>query len=351
MTIPIRNLYYLFAYAWNLFPDGSSTPAGIEDCPDLKNLFARLLVSGANRLIRRGIDRGYVAMTETTRAPRGRILMDEVLKTQSLRRGEVICSFDELTPDVAHNQILKATARLLARTEGMAPPLRHELRLLIQRLEAVSDVRLSRQAFRRVQLSRNTRQYLPLLRLCEFVFRNELPTEDGQASSFAEALQDELAMSSIFEAFLRNFYAFEQRTFSVKREIMRWRGKSLQPADWGLMPVMETDLTLRSASRVIVMDAKFYKDPLARNQMGRRKHHASNLYQLLTYLAHAQDTAAGASVEGALVYASAGEPFSMTYELRGHPVRLVALDLERPWRAIHEELLDLVGAGSEVRAA
>jgi 5-methylcytosine-specific restriction enzyme subunit McrC len=344
MNIPVRNLYYLFAYAWSLFPEGHVTEVGVEDCPDVKSLFAKLLVSGANRLLRRGLDRGYRTTVESTRAPRGRILMDEVIKAQTVRRGEVVCAFDELTPNVLHNQILKATAASLARAEGMANHLRRDLGLLTRRMDQVADVRLTSDAFARVQLARNTGQYLPLLRLCELVHRSLLPDEHGRSTRFVEILEDEASMSKVFESFLRNFYAHEQGRFRVGSEIMRWSGESAEKAHWDLIPAMKTDVTLRSPSRVIIMDAKFYKSPIGRNEHGELKHHADNLYQLYTYLRHAQDHDPSSLVEGALIYASSGEPFDMQYRLREHQVRIVALDLNRPWPKIHEQLLAFVDA-------
>lgn len=342
MGIPVRNLYYLFAYAWSLFPEGEATEVGVEDCPDLKSLFAKLLVSGTNRLMRRGLDRGYQTFVESTRAPRGRILMDEVIKSQTLRRGEVVTAFDELTPDVLHNQILKATAASLARADGMPPHLRRELGLMLQRMDQVGQLRLTSAVFSRVQLARNTGQYLPLLRLCELVHRSWLPSTDGISTKFADILDDELSMSKVFETFLRSFYAHEQSRFRVGSETMRWDGESADAAHWELIPVMKTDVTLRSATRVVIMDAKFYKTPIARNEHGDLKHHAGNLYQLYAYLRHAHDRDPHLPIEGALIYASAGEPFEMQYRLREHRVRILGLDLDRPWPKIHRQLLELI---------
>ena len=54
MGIPIRNLYYLFCYAWAHFPPADMVETGVDDCPDLQDLFAHLLVGGStNRLLRR----------------------------------------------------------------------------------------------------------------------------------------------------------------------------------------------------------------------------------------------------------------------------------------------------------
>ena len=59
-SAPVRNLYYLFCYAWARFPKVSAVPVGINGLPDIANLFAKILVSELHRLTRRGLAQGYV---------------------------------------------------------------------------------------------------------------------------------------------------------------------------------------------------------------------------------------------------------------------------------------------------
>ena len=348
MGIPIRNLYYLFCYAWAHFPASDAVETGVDDCPDLQNLFAHLLVGAANRLLRRGLDRGYRSFIEETRSPKGKMLLDDTLRAQSLRRGAVVCTFDELTPDVAHNQIIKATARALAGSNGIAPDQRRALGLLVSRLTGVSDQRLETALFRRVQLSRNTSQYLPIIKLCELVHRSLMPDEIGGGSRFADILEDEATMCDVFESFLRNFYGHEQSALKVGSEIMSWSGRSEDPADWLMLPIMKTDITLRGSDRAIVMDAKFYKAPLASNY-GAKRIHSGHLYQLFSYLKHAGLRGPAAPVSGALVYAAVDEAFRYRFQLDGHDVQVVAIDLTQPWKSIRSDLLSLLGPVTETR--
>ena len=339
--IPIRNLYYLFCYAWGRFPDhAGAVEVGVDDCPDLPNLFARVLINTANRLMRRGLDRGYREFVEESRSPRGRMLLGEIVKRQSLLRGSVVCAFDELTPDVLHNQIIKATALSLSRARGLTREHGHELRLVSLRMSDVGDIRLTGDCFQRVQLSRNTGQYASVLKLCELIFRNLLPEEGGHGARFANILEDEVTMSAVFEEFLRNFYAHEQRTFSVRAEAWPWDGESLEPGGERFLPQMVTDITLRSRERTIVIDAKFYKDALATSH-GAKKVHSGNLYQLFAYMEHANLRSPALPSDGALIYPAVGEPVALRYRLRGHEVVIRAIDLTRRWQEIHEELLAL----------
>lgn len=342
MTIPIRNLYYLFSYAWAQFPEGDAVEVGIDECPDLQNLFAKVLTNGVHRLMRRGLDRGYRVHLEETRSPRGRLLMDQIVKEQTLRRGAVICQYDDLSHDVLHNQIIKATARVLSRAPTMGSELAHGLRMIERAMANVSDVRLSADMFRRVQLSRHNGQYAVLMRLCEFVFRSTLPEEGGSGARFADVLKDEVRMSRIFEEFLRNFYRHEQSQFRVHAGALQWASAGTTDAvALQYLPRMLTDITLTDSERVIIFDAKFYSKPFKAHH-GSPKVSSGNLYQLLTYLQHAARAHARHEVRGGLIYAAVGEPLSLDYKLLGYPVRVEAVDLMMSWPDIRLTLLSLL---------
>lgn len=322
--------------------------------PTLANELEALILAPDNRLLRRGLDRGYVEFVEETRAPRGKLLLDEIVKGQTLRRGAVVCAFDDLTVDVLHNRLIKGTALLLAQANGLEKTLAHNLRLLARRMDGVTSARPQTSQFGRVQLSRNTGQYGPLLKLCELIIRNLLPEEDGDASRFASIL-DDAQMSKVFEDFLRSFYRLEQQRFhSVRVEGLKWDGYSVTAAGVPHLPGMITDITLRSKERTVVIDAKFYKDALA-GGLGVPKVHSGNLYQMLAYLQH---TAKGVTtpVDGILIYPLTGPPLRLHYRLLGFDVQVVTIDLTQPWQAIHNDLLDLLAfepasAHSDILAA
>jgi 5-methylcytosine-specific restriction enzyme subunit McrC len=113
-SIPIQNLYYLFLYAWDRFPEGQAIEVAATDSPDLVDLFAKVLLSSTRRLLRRGLDRHYLEVEEETASPRGRFLLSETFKRSTLIRGRAVCAYDELSVDIPHNQVLKATLRTLA---------------------------------------------------------------------------------------------------------------------------------------------------------------------------------------------------------------------------------------------
>jgi 5-methylcytosine-specific restriction enzyme subunit McrC len=316
MTIQIRNLYYLFCYAWARFPKGEMIDVGIDDCPDLPNLFAQILINGMHRLIRRGLNQGYITSEDETRCPRGRISLDKTIKEQTVIRGTLVCQFDELRRNILENRILKATARDLARAKNIDPKLGHELRVICRQLADVADIRLNLEVFRGVSIHRNNSQYALLLRLSYFVHQELLPSSSGSGSHFHDILKDQEKMSRVFEEFLRNFYYYDQDEYRVAREEMAWDAVEISVSEHNMLPVMRTDITLRSKQAILIVDAKYYVNPFPISY-GRKKIQSAHLYQLYAYLRHAKIEMPERRVAGALIYASAGDPIFKQYQIDG----------------------------------
>ncbi len=354
--IPIRNLYYMFLYAWDHFREGQALEVAATEGPEVLDLFAEVLIRGVRRLLRRGLDRGYLEAREETPAPRGRIVITETLKRASLVHGRAVCAYDELSTDVPHNRVLKATLRALAGAEGLDADLAHELLLLQRRLAGVSDLPLSHGLFRAVQLSRNNRHYDLLLRVCALALEGLLPGEGGRRTRFADVLEDEVRMSAVFEAFVRNFYRAEQDGFDVSADHLAWDAVCPDPRHAEFLPVMRTDLVLRSrsAGRIVVVDAKFWRQTLVGHHWGgAEKVRPAHLYQLLAYLrAIAPLPGGGPAPEGVLLYPRVGgDDLRLEFVIDGHRVRVWTIDLDRDWAAIHDDLLSLLAPpGSSLNA-
>src|SRR5262249_44905902 len=108
-TIPVENLYYMFCYAWGRFYEGKSLYTGATISSSVTNLLAKVLGNGVERLLRKGLDRGYVERSEELARLRGRIVVSESVGRNLFASARACCSYDELSYDVLHNRILKTT--------------------------------------------------------------------------------------------------------------------------------------------------------------------------------------------------------------------------------------------------
>jgi 5-methylcytosine-specific restriction enzyme subunit McrC len=341
-SIPIENVYYLFCYAWDRFPEGKSIEVGTTGSPQIWDLFADVLIRGVERLMRRGLDRDYVEVQDDTSAVRGRIIIGETLRRNLLIYGRTNCRFDELKVDILHNQLIKATLRRLANADALNIKLRKKIRGLLRVLEGVSDVRLSYGLFRRVQLSRNNGHYDLLLKICELVHSALLPEEEGRGGKFAAILDDEERMSGVFELFVRNFFKTEQTEYSVGSEYIHWDVQAIDQSNLRFIPAMLTDITLRSERRNIIIDAKYYVEALQRHH-GQEKIRSAHLYQLFSYLENFRNRSVGASVaEGILLYPTTSRSLDLTYTIRGHVVGIKTIQLNQPWKNIRDDMCSLL---------
>jgi 5-methylcytosine-specific restriction enzyme subunit McrC len=133
-----------------------------------------------------------------------------------------VCEFDELSYDVSHNQIVRSTLAKLCRCPQIDDELRSGLGEQYRRLHEVSICELSNRVFRRVQLHRNNSFYEFLLRVCELLHENLLPSGQSGQWFFRSFVEDEHQMRGLFEDFVRNFYRREAHGVIVKREDIRW---------------------------------------------------------------------------------------------------------------------------------
>ena len=352
MNIPIRNIYYLLCYAWDHVREGETVDVGSEEFSGMVDLFAKVLNDGVSRLISRGLDRDYLAVSEDIRGLKGKLDLATTVKRNLLLTGKTHCAFDELSHDVPQNQILKATLRQLGLVTSLDPEQRRRAGRLYRKLDPVSDVPLRPRLFRTVRIHRNNQFYSFLLHLCRIIYDNLLVNQEEGTAEFYDFREDEHKMGLLFEQFVRRFCERET-SYAVSAPKIDWFGAEGIETDLRHLPRMRTDVVLSSPNRTIIVDTKFYKNPLDKRYDGERVH-AGNLYQIFAYAMNwSEGTQAGEpEPEGWLLYAAVDGEFDYRFELMGRTIRVCSVDLAQEWRVIERRLKVLVvGAKPLVAAA
>lgn len=342
--IPIQNLYYLFLYAWNRLEEGQSVDVGGVDSPELVDLFGKVLAGGLKHWTRRGISRGYVPVHEDLSRLRGRVNFNDSMEHIMRRAPRLSCEFDEFELDIPENQVLKATASRLTQVPSIDKGIAHDLRLRLKSFNEVSNVRLSRQLFRQVQIHRNNAFYDFLIKVCELIFDATLPEGEGGRYRFSEILNDESKMAQVFEEFVRNFLRLEQSKLRVTGLQMEWDADGPNE-QLHMLPTMLTDIHLESADRRIIIDTKYYSETL-QTWHQKKSLRSENLYQLFAYLKNSERKGHEyENAEGILLYPAVGAKVDFRAVIQGHPVRVCTVNLDQDWREVREDLLGVVDAG------
>lgn len=345
MKIPVRNLYYLLAYAWGHADAAREREADEAPIDTLPDLLAFVLAKRVSALLKRGMDRSYAEERLVLAGVRGKLDLSTTVKRNLLAQARTACSVEEFRHDILQNQILRKTLKNLLALPRLDPEVRASVGLVYRKLEEISEIKIRRSSFRRVRIHRNNRPYRFLMNLCSLI-HDSLHLDEAGAAHFADLRDRRNEMARLFESFVANFYAEEQAIYKVSNQSsMKWFGaRSAVEEELALLPDMRPDVILVSHDRRVILDAKFYVEALKLGWHGGRRIHSGHLYQLFSYLEnrnlHVPD---GPVHEGMLLYPVVSQPFRHDYELKGHRIQVRSIDLDQDWRGIHDDLLRMIG--------
>ncbi|QDT51693.1 5-methylcytosine-specific restriction enzyme subunit McrC [Symmachiella dynata] len=339
--IPIQNLYYLLAYAWDHFRSGEEVDVDQTQCPNAHNLLAMLLGNGIRRLATRGMDKDYHQFIETTPRLRGRVDVLASYRRMTHISGRMICEFDELTVNTLPNQILKATCRRLASSASqLTKSNRAEMRHALSLLADIEPIHIDSRIFRRYQLHRNNRHYRLLMHVCQLLHELYLPSQESGSRRFRNILDSEVVMHRVFESFVRQFAIRHCPDAKVSAMKINWKGAWEDEVD-KVLPSMLTDVTLNRPSRKIILDCKFYRDALV-TRHNRHRLHSAHLYQLTAYLNNKSRDEGWEAVEGVLLYPAVNHHLDLDFRLLDYAIGIKSIDLDQSWPKIHERLLTVL---------
>lgn len=341
MDIPIKNIYYLLSYAWNKLEEGERINVAQMECATLIDLLANVLANGAAHVLRRGLDRGYVPYSEETATLRGKLDTATTLKRTYFAAPRIFCEYDDFQHNILHNQILATTMFNVLRLPELDVKIRGRLEQCYRKLAHIDRIPLNKRHFGMVQLHRNNSFYELLLKVCQLIHENLFVDEQTGATTFKDFIRDEKKMRKLFEAFVRNFYKHEQTQFKVKSENIQWDATPLNEESRSFLPKMQTDVSLTSSNRKIIIDTKYYKEMLKGQY--NKKLIASHLYQIYAYVTNLEHLGGvNARCEGMLLYPTVTQELALHYNVKGHRISVKTINLNQDWRQISCDLLKLL---------
>jgi 5-methylcytosine-specific restriction enzyme subunit McrC len=314
----------------------------IDDNTELLNLFAKILIHKVKILLKKGIDRNYIDVTEELAAVKGKLEFSQTVKKSLHLQQRAICSYDDFSPNIITNQILLSTFHRLLKTVNLDLTLKQEIKKLLWMFGDVQTIELNASSFKDIHIHRNNRLYGMILDICQLIFDNTLPSEQQGTWLFKDFTRDERKMAKVFEDFVRNFYRFEQSEYTVRRENIDWQMTSASQKDLDFLPTMETDITLENNESKIIIDTKYYSETLS-VYYDHEHVHSTNLYQLFSYLLNQQTGDINTlRTEGILLYPTIDNEYDLRYQYGEHDIYIHTINLNMQWKDIHNRLLAII---------
>lgn len=337
--IPVQNIYYMLAYAFQVLNENGYKNIETEQFDNVGELCAAILSKGVSLQLKRGLGKEYVSETEPLSSLRGKIDIAESIKTQSMLRKQLVCTYDDFTVNSYMNRIIKSTMELLIRSD-ITKARKKELRKLLVFFGEVEPLNVYDINWQ-LQYNRNNQSYRMLISICYLVVKGLLQSNTSGGTKLMDFL-DEQRMCRLYERFILEYYRKEHSEIRASASQIPWQ---LDDDFSFMLPVMQTDIMLSKGNTTLIIDAKYYGHT-TQEQYGVHTLHSGNLYQIFTYVKN-KDAEYGEqphNVSGMLLYAQTDESVqpNNVYHMGGNKISVRTLNLNCSFKEIASQLDGIV---------
>lgn len=339
--IPIQNVYYMLSYAFQVLNEQGYKSLATEQFHNTAELCAAILAKGISIQLKRGLGREYIPQSEALSTLRGKLDISESIKTQTMLKKQMVCTYDEFSVNSRANRIIKSTVELLLRSD-IDKGRKKELRKLMVYFGEVDSVDLYSVDWN-MQYNRNNQTYRMLISVCYLVFKGLLQSQADGSTKLMDFF-DEQRMCRLYEKFILEYYRKEFPSIKANASQIPWQ---LDDGIGDMLPVMQTDIMLTYKEKVLIIDAKYYGHT-TQTQFGVHTLHSNNLYQIFTYVKNKEHELGDKphEVSGMLLYAQTDESVlpNNEYRMSGNKITVRTLDLNRDFTDISADLNAIASA-------
>ena len=335
--IPIHNVYYMLSYAFQILNEQSYKNIATEQFHNTADLMAAILTKGIATQIKHGLGKEYILQREALSTLKGKMDITESIKTQTILKKQMWCTYDEFSVNGTKNRIIKSTVELLLGSD-IPKHRKKELRKLMVFFSDVKNIDLHSVNWN-MKYDRNNKTYRMLISICYLVANGLLQTNSEGNTKIMDFL-DEQSMFRLYEKFILGYYKKHYAELSPSASRIPWSVDNTR-----MLPIMQSDIHLQKNNTVLIIDAKYYSHT---TQVKYDNHtlHSNNMYQIFTYVKNC-DYAFGEEdhkVSGMLLYAKTEEEIQPDniYQMHGNQITVKTLDLNQKFDIIAKQLNDIV---------
>lgn len=341
--IPVQNIYYMLSYAFSVLQENAYKDIATEKFDNVAELCAAILIKGVSIQLKKGLHKEYVDKTEPITAPKGKLNISASIKTMSLLKQQIVCTYDDFTVNSYMNRIIKSTMVLLIKSD-ISKTRKKELRKLLIFFSDVDTINLNLVNWK-IPYNRNNKNYRLLISICYLVVKGLLQTTSNGKTKLMTFF-DERSEHKLYEKFILEYYRKEFPQINANSSEIKWALDDDNKRD--MLPTMQSDIMLsdKAEKNILIIDAKYYSHN-TQIQYGKHTIHSNNLYQIFTYVKnkeYALKDKLHNPVSGTLLYAKTDEEIQpdTDYMMSGNKISVKTLDLNCDFAAIKEQLNNIV---------
>lgn len=351
--IPIKNLFYMLCYAWNILSIKDDINVDTDDYDNAYDLLARVFSFGIGKLIRSGFHSSYIEKTEELSTLRGKISVQDSIDMMTMQRKRLMCTYDEYSQNDLFNQILNYTIASLLKN----PEVSKDTKVILKKQKVffggIDEKPPTKENRQKLFFNRNNVIYKLLIHIAILIYEGMVVNEEEGNTVFKDFFREE-QMHRIFELFILNFYALHlnRNNYKVHASKITWKMEESANDIWGdIFEVDEnpgdrrTDIVIENKEQQIQMifDAKYYQKTFVSSYMGKIEENirTGHLNQIRGYLL---DSDYHGKKIGALLYPMVNNDLGKgkVFPIQGTPILIKTINLQSDWREIEADMLSFV---------
>ncbi len=275
-----KNVFLRMLRSLKDFPGKISTDANLKTSKmNLYEIFINMYLDYARTLVKHGIKSAYTEQEDNLSFYKGKLKINDHIKSNLVHKERFYVSYDEFLPDRAENRLVKTTLLKLSNITSSAQNAK-EIRQLLTAFEMVGVSTNYDKDFAKVSIDRNTKDYEQLLQWSK-VFLNNKSFTNFSGNTVSRALL--FPMEKIYESYVaqqmkkifspdgwkvsaqdKGYYLFQEGR-DEKRNIFRLR----------------PDIVIRRNGVTVVLDTKWKR--LTAERSNNYGISSADMYQMYAY--------------------------------------------------------------------
>lgn len=342
--INIKNIYWMLAYAFRALNEKNIEKMNKESFDNIYELFSVMLTQELSKQIKRGLNKDYILKKEELTGLKGKMLITESIKKNSLMKSKVMCEYDEYSNNLYLNKIIKTAGIYLLKSNKIKDKKKlKKLRSILVYLIDVDEIETKNINWYSIRYNKNNLSYKMLINISYLILEGLLLNKNDGTIYFKDFIDDQ-KMHRLYEKFILEYYKYHHRELNPSVPQIKWNVEENEFIS--LLPKMQTDIVLtdKENKKKLIIDAKYYSKEYQRNPLfNKETYRSNNLYQIFTYVKNEDKNRTG-NILGMLLYAKTenNDNFNSEFNMDGNKIIVSNLDLSKKFTVVSNKLEEIV---------
>lgn len=262
-NLRIENALIFLKYTYKELNKETFSDIDISTFDTLTEVYLRCLLKCVNILTKRGLYKEYIKReNKELKSPKGIINISESLSKQTRLRGSLICSYEELSDNVLHNQIIKSVLKDLQYNEDIKKEQIIQIKKQLISFKDIDEIDLRGINFNKIKYNNNNIRYKTIMDICrDLYFKININKYISSNNNYKDKRSKFTFEDNLFISFRKHLYNFYKQNYkdSYRIDIIEVPINENTCDKFDLIYSKSKKLiTLKSDKTIIIIDC--YKD-------------------------------------------------------------------------------------------